>query len=213
MKKLLVALVALIAFSANAQQNAAAIKLGVFTPKACETGFIVGYEQGRHIDENLDVAISIDWFKKDFEDKTKIKSESQVGGNLSADINQKVAETTIYDFPVMLSLTAKFPVAHKTKVYATGGFGAELLYASYHNYVSTTDVKEEKKFAFDWNWRLGGGALYQLGDKSEIFGELTFHYSIPDYENEYKVGSSTIIETTEYDMYGLLSRVGVRYYF
>jgi len=60
MKKLLVALVALIAFSANAQQNAAAIKLGFFTPKAAETGFILGYEQGRHIDDNLDVAVSFD---------------------------------------------------------------------------------------------------------------------------------------------------------
>lgn len=210
MKKLLVALVALIAFSANAQQNAAAIKLGFFTPKAAETGFIIGYEQGRHIDDNLDVAVSFDWYKKKFNDEN-VKAAVDVIPGLTGTDKEKLSETTINDFPIMVSITAKFPVAPKVKAYATGGFGGELLFATYQTY--TGKIEEKTETAFDWNWRLGGGALYQLGQNSEIFGELVFHYSVPSYEYEQTVGTTTSTLTREYDMYGVLGRVGVRYYF
>lgn len=214
MKKILVTFLALIAVSAYGQSNAAAIKLGFFTPKAAETGFIIGYEQGRHIDDNLDVAVSIDWFKKDFEDTKSASSDSsQINGLTPSDF-ETLSETTIYEFPVMVSITAKFPLTPKAKAYATGGFGAEMLYASYHAPDDNGKVKSEKVFAFDWNWRLGGGALYQLGEKSEVFGELVFHYSVPSFDYDVKDANNVNHPMTrEYDMYGLLGRVGVRFYY
>jgi len=52
----------------------------------------------------------------------------------------------------------------------------------------------------------GGGAIYNLGEKSEIFGEVAYHYSKPSIDDDNGI-------TTEYDMSGILSRVGVRFFF
>ncbi len=215
MKKLIFLFLFSILTFSFAQSNAAAIKLGFYKPSATDGGFIIGYEGGKHIDEALDVCWSVDWFKKDFEDTSALGDSTSINGNLHGDDSKLLAETTIYSFPVMLSLTAKFPLANKTKWFLTGGFGAEMLYASYHKFADgVVDEEWEHELAFDWNWRLGAGILYNLGTYSELFFETTWHYSVPsfDYEFENEDGD-TFTGTREYDMMGILARVGVRYYF
>lgn len=208
MKKVILGLLVLLTCSAYSQSSAAAIKLGFYSPDAAETGFIIGYEGGRHIDEMLDVCWSFDWYSKDFEDKGKKKKAESIPGLSGTDI-EKLSDTTINTFPLMVSLTVKFPVAPKAKVYLNGGFGAELLYASYSNYSEDDEIEDESEFAFDWNWRLGLGGLYQLGERSEFFGEFGYHYSMPSYEYEI----FDVKYEREYDMRGVMGRVGIRYYY
>ena len=189
------------------QSNAAAIKIGFFSPSAVDgTGFIIGYEGGKHIDEALDVCWSVDWFSKEWEDKDAKEVAQQIPG-LEPSEHTKLSETSINDFPVMFSITAKFPINQKTKWFLTGGLGAEILIATYNVYVG--EIEEEVEVAVDWNWRAGLGVLYNLGQSSELFGECTFHYSLPSYSYD----QNDLEIEREYDMKGILGRVGVRYYF
>jgi opacity protein-like surface antigen len=195
----------------SAQQKIGAIKAGMFFPQACEGGFDLGVEYGLHIDTNLDVSVSLDWFKKEFDDKEARGEYENIPG-FTADELAKLSETTIYDFPLMVSITAKFPFNDKVKWFATGGLGAEMLYASYNTF-NTADIEERSELAFDFNWRLGGGAIYNLGRRSELMAELAYHYSKPSYEYEDEIDGNEYTLEREYDMSGLLSRVGVRFFF
>jgi opacity protein-like surface antigen len=195
----------------GAQQKIGAIKAGMFFPQACEGGFDLGFEYGLHIDTNLDVALSLDWFKKEFNDK-EAKGEYENIPGLTADQLAKLSETVIYDFPLMLSVTAKFPFTNKIKWFATGGLGAEMLYASYNTF-NTEKIEEKSELAFDFNWRVGGGAIYNLGQRSELLGEIAYHYSKPSYEYEDEINGIKYTLEREYDMSGIMSRIGVRFFF
>lgn len=211
MKKYMLIAIAAIILTLNGQQKMGSIKAGMFFPQACDGGFDLGLEYGLHIDTNLDVALSLDWFKKDYEDE-EVQDEFETDYDLNTTIVKKLSETTIYDFPFMVAVTAKFPINNKAKWFATGGLGAEMLYASYYTY-NQDDIKEESELAFDFNWRLGAGAMYNLGEKSEVFGEVAYHYSKPSYEYEDQIGGNEVTLKREYDMSGIMSRVGVRFFF
>ncbi|HQO09594.1 MAG TPA: outer membrane beta-barrel protein [Clostridiales bacterium] len=211
MKKYFLIAAVFAAFTLYGQQKIGSIKAGMFFPQACDGGFDLGVEYGLHIDTNLDVSLSLDWFKKEFEDKDAKGEYEEIPG-LSADDLVKLSKTTIYDFPLMVAVTAKFPFNDKIKWFATGALGAEMLYASYNTY-NQDDISEESELAFDFNWRLGGGAIYNLGQRSEVFGEIAYHYSKPSYDYEDDIGGTSMTVEREYDMSGILSRLGVRFFF
>ena len=148
MKKLI--LVSLLSFniSAVAQWNAAAIKLGSFSPGATDAGFIIGYEGGKYIDQNFNFGWSVDWFHKNYVDKTLVESFNDIYG-ISGGINELRAQTSLHDIPLMINATIKFPVAPKTKIYVTGGIGAEILIIDYRNFENPDE--NELKGAFDFN--------------------------------------------------------------
>jgi len=208
MKKITMMIVLLAIMSVYSQQKIGAIKAGMFFPAACDGGFDLGLEYGLHIDTNLDVSVEMGWFKKDFEDEEFESDYENVPGLVGADMAQ-LSETTIYDFPLMLLVTAKFPINFSYKWFATGGLGAEMLYASYNTF--DDDTKHE--LAFDFNWRLGGGMIYNLGERSEVLMEVGYHYSKPSYEYEDNIGGTDVTFKREYDMSGILTRVGVRFFF
>ncbi len=207
MRKYTLILAVLTALSLYGQQRMGAIKAGMFFPQAVKGGgFDLGFEYGMKIDTNLDVALSLDWFKKEFTDKDYIGAVEAIGGDLTGDQYRNVGKTTIYDFPVMVSVTAKFPINRSLKWFALGGLGAEMLYASLKAYEEGVGSYDEKVLAFDFNWRLGGGVMYNLGQRSEVFGELAYHYSKPSFEDDNNI-------VTEYDMSGIMTRLGVRFSF
>jgi opacity protein-like surface antigen len=210
MKKILFVAIVIAMVSVYGQRRMGAIKAGMFFPQASEGGFDLGLEYGMKIDTNLDVALSLDWFKKEFRDKDYIGDVEQYDGTIVGTQYKDLGKITIYDFPLMVTVTAKFPLGRQLKWFALGGLGAEMLYASIDTYDSNdgseVKTKEESTLAFDFNWRLGGGVMYNLGQRSEVFGELAYHYSKPSFEDDNGI-------TTEYDMSGIMSRVGVRFSF
>ncbi|MDA3884401.1 MAG: outer membrane beta-barrel protein [Candidatus Delongbacteria bacterium] len=209
MKKLTMMIVLLAIMSMYAQGKIGAIKAGMFFPGACDGGFDLGIEYGMHIDTNLDVSLEMGWFKKDFEDnEARDDYQAQIPG-LTDNEYEKLSETTIYDFPIMVMVTAKFPINFNYKWFASGGLGAEMLYASYTTY----DDNDKSELAFDFNWRLGGGMIYNLGERSEVLAELTYHNSKPSYEYEENISGTDRTFTREYDMSGVMGRVGVRFFF
>jgi hypothetical protein len=108
----------------------------------------------------------------------------------------------------MLTATAKFPVSPFVNILVNGGIGAEVLIIHYRNFQNTD--KSELQGAFDFNWRLGLGLSFDLGRRSEIFGELTYHSSMPSWE--YEVQGEDGIKRTferEFDMSGMMARKGL----
>lgn len=208
MKKIVVLFLILLSSAACLHaENMAAVKLGFQTPQATETGFLIGFETGRRIDEKLDVGFSLDWFQKEFEDKDyRNDLEGSIEG-LDEDVYKKASETTIYSFPIMGNVTFKFPLENKITINAHGGLGAEMLIADYNKYdEDNSEIEEETEVAFGFNWRIALGASYELGSNSDIMAELGYHSSTPSFDDEDNF-------THEYDMSGIIGRVGIRFYF
>jgi hypothetical protein len=121
--------------------------------------------------------------------------------------------TSIHDFPLMFMVIGKIPAAYRTIIYFTGGIGAEMLFVNYRNY--NNPDKDETKVAFDFNWRLGIGSSYELGSRSEVFGEITYHNAAPSWEFEVpnlnNIGNKTFERI--FDMSGVMGRLGLRFYY
>jgi len=211
MKKLTLIFVLLFCHFVYGQWSAAAIKLGSFIPGATGAGFIIGYEGGRYIDDNFNFGWSIDWFHKNYVDKNLVQSFDEVYG-VSGSNNELRASTNLHDIPLMLSVTVKHPVTPRAKIYAAGGIGAEVLIINYRNFENPGE--SELKAAFDFNWRIGLGAAYNIGLRSEILLEMTYHHSEPSWTYEVDVepfGKRTFERV--YDMSGLIIRAGFRFYY
>jgi hypothetical protein len=210
MKTYLLFLLFLLSTSSFAQSGMAAIKLGYFNPSAADGGFIIGYEGGKYIDENFTFGWSIDWFHKNYVDKKLVSEFNDIYGIAGGTVNELRAKTNLHDFPLMLNATAKFPVSYFTKFYITGGIGAEVLLIHYRNFQNPDD--SEFQGAFDFNWRIGFGFLYEVGRRSDIFAEMTYHSSKPSWTYEVDDGRKRTFER-EFDMSGLMMRVGFRFYY
>jgi hypothetical protein len=213
MKKIFILLFLIFSSAAFAQWGTAAIKLGHFSPGGAESGFIIGYEGGKSVDYGVNFGWSIDWFHKSYVDKQLVSEFNQAYGIAGGSINELRAKTNLHDFPIMAQLTAKFPVAPFTKVFMTAGVGGEILLIHYRNFENPDN--SEFHGAFDFNWRIGGGALYEIGPRSEVFGELTYHASEPSWEYEVKDPVTKTTKTFErnFDMSGFMGRIGFRFYY
>ncbi len=211
MKKLIIIFALLFCYNVSAQRSAAAIKLGSFTPGATDAGFIIGYEGGKHIDKNFNFGWGIDWFHKKYVDKTLVQFFNEISG-ISGEINELRASTNLHGIPLMINVTMKQPVAPRALVYISGGIGAEVLIIDYRNYENPDE--SELKGAFDFNWRVGLGAAYNIGPRSEVLIEMNYHSSEPSWTYEVDVepfGKRTFERV--YDMSGLMIRAGFRFYY
>ena len=213
MKKILVTIFVLFISSMNlAQWGTASIKLGQFSPSATESGFIIGYEGGRYIDRNFNFGWSVDWFHKSYVDKKLVAQINDLYGIAGGSVNELRAKTNIHDFPLMLNATAKFPVSPFVNTFITGGIGAEVLIIDYNNFENPD--KSELHGAFDFDWRIGLGIGYELGRRSEIFGEIDYHSSMPSWD--YDVTDNNGVKRTferQFDMSGIMTRIGIRFYY
>lgn len=213
MKKLIALIVFLSVSGIYAQVNTAAVKLGIFSPSSAGGGFIIGYEGSHYVDKNFSFGWSFDWFHKNYVDKTLINDLNQqdppVGGG---ELNELRAETNLHDFPLMIHLSGKTLVGPYTQAYVTAGIGAEVLLINYNNYQDPT--KDEFQTAFDLNWQIGVGGIYEMSRNADVFAELTYHSSAPSwtYETQDAFGNKRTFERV-FDMSGVMFRVGFRFYY
>jgi hypothetical protein len=211
-KYLLILFVLFSATAAFAQHGAGAIKLGAFCPSSTDNGFIVGYEHSNIVDANFRFGWSVDWFHVNYTDKKLVGDYTNFFGH-NDQVNELRAKTNLHDFPVQLTATANFPVAPNMDVYAIGGIGAEILLINYRNFENPDE--DEFKAAFSFNWRIGAGFSYAFSKRADIFGELTYHSATPswDYEVNDPVTNRTRTYEREFDMSGMMFRVGLRFFY
>lgn len=211
MKKFFLILLLFLPGFTYSQGSSAAIKLGYFDPSGIDGGFIIGYEGSRYIDAGLSFGWSIDWFHRNYIDKRVVNDFNDLYGGVGGSINELRAKTNLHDFPFMINLTGKFPASPFIKIFLSGAIGAELLLVNYRNFQNPED--DEFKAAFGFNWRLGLGALYEIGPRSDVFIEFNYHYSQPSWEYEMESTGQTRVYERIFDMSGLMTRVGVRFYY
>ena len=75
--------------------------------------------------------------------------------------------------------------------------------------------EDEFDGAFDFNWRLGMGFAIQIGRRSDLIAELTYHSSAPSWSyeiNDPVIGYKRNLERV-FDMSGLMARVGFKFYY
>ena len=213
MNKIFIILVIISTSVLFAQRRSSTIKLGNFSPGATENGFVIGYEGSNYIDRNFDIGWSIDWFHKNYVDQTLVSEYNEYYGFFESELNEIRAKTNLHSIPVLFNMKAKFPMAPRFAAYVTGGIGIEGLLIFYRNY----QFPDEDEFdaAFDFNWRLGMGFAFQLGRRSDIIAELTYHSSQPSYTYEIDdpyVGYKRKLERV-FDMSGLMARIGFKFYY
>ncbi len=212
MKKLICIIVLAFVSLSYSQWGTSSVKLGYFNPSATEGGFIIGFDAGTFIDKNFSWNFSFDWFQKNYIDKRLVAELNNYYGT-SGTINELRAKTNLHDFPVMFNVIVKFPMNPRSQFYVTGGVGAEMLLINYRNFQNPE--QDDLEVAFDFNWRIGAGAAFALGARSEVFTEISYHNSNPGWEYEVEeigFGQKRIFERS-YDMSGMMVRVGFRFYY
>lgn len=200
-------------FNKHEITRSSTIKLGNFGPSATESGLIIGYESGKYIDRNFDIGWSVDWFNKNYVDQVLVKEFNDYYGYFESDLNEVRAKTNLHSIPILFNMTTKFPMGSRLSSFITAGVGVEALLIFYRDYQHPNE--NEFEGAFDFNWRLGFGVAYQLGRNSDFVAEITYHSSNPSwtYEiNDPLVGRKQILER-EFDMSGLMARIGFKFYY
>ncbi len=213
MKKITLLIILIIPIFISAQHKYGSVKFGLFTPSATEAGFIIGYEGGWYIDDNFIVGWSADWFHKNFVDASLVKQYEEFYGNIHSELNELRATTNLHSIPLMGSITGSWPVTPRVKAFVTGSAGLNVLLIFYRNYNNPNE--SEFQGAYDFAWRLGGGLIYELGDKSDAFMEFAYHNSEPSWTYDVNDSSSGFKRTFErkFNMSGMMMRVGFRFYF
>lgn len=210
--KQIIFLFAFLSTTAFPQWNTGAIKLGYFSPSATEAGFIIGIEGGQHVDKYLSWNWSLDWFHRNYVDKHLVNELNQFYPGATGELNELRAKTNIHDFPLMIGVTARFPISKRSQFYALGAVGAEMLLINYRNFQDP--MQDNFEAAFDFNWRIGIGAAFAFSPRSELFGEITYHNSNPSwtYEDDNYYYPNSVLERS-YDMSGIMTRIGVRFFY
>jgi len=204
MKKIICTLIILIPSILSAQHKFSSVKLGMFSPRATETGFILGYEGGWYIDDNFLLGYSADWFNKNYVDRKLVDDYNEFYGNIYSSLNELRAKTNLHSIPLMFSVNGSWPVAPKTHAYLTGSGGLEILLIFYRDYDNPNDSKFQG--AFDFCWRLGGGIMYELGQRSDAFFEIGYHSSVPSWTYDVRDIATGKKKTFErrFDMSGIM---------
>ncbi len=193
------------------QYNTASINFGRFNPAATDGGFIIGYKGENFVDRNLSVGWSASWFHKQFVDQVLLTEVQQYYGIADALITEKKATTNLHSVPLMFSLTSYFPLLPIVSAYITGSAGLEGLMIVYSNFQNENE--NEYKTAWDFAWELGTGLSYKLGNRSDFYGEVSYHNSNPSWTYKVKdqtTGKSKSLEQS-FDMSGVAFKFGFKF--
>ena len=213
MKKIFLLLLFILPICLSAQHKYGSVKFGLFTPSATDGGFIIGYEGGWNIDDRFLFGWSADWFHKNYVDASLVKQYDEFYGNIHSQLNEIRATTNLHSIPLMGTITGSWDVSPRVRAFASGSAGINVLLIFYRNYDSPD--QSEFQAAFDFAWRLGGGLIYELGERSDAILELDYHNSQPSLTYDVKDSSTGRKKTFErkFDMSGMMLRVGFRFYF
>ncbi len=204
----------LFAIILKAQDHSSAIKLGYYAPQVTDGGFIIGYEDMRSIDQYLRIGWSVDWFHKRYVDeKYANELNENFPGTINGELNELRATTNLHDIPALFNMTYQYPLEEKIWIYGGGSIGAEMLFIFYRDFQNPEE--DEFKAAFDFSWRMTIGVALQIGPRSDLFGEISYHSSRPSWTysvQDTQTGRKKTFERV-YDMSGFIFRTGVRFYY
>lgn len=212
MKKLLFILFCSLPILTLAQRHSAAISFGHFNPSATEGGFQLGYKGEKFVDRNLSLGWGVSWFHKNFVDEVLLDQVVNYYGVVDAQISEQLSTTNLHSIPLMASATAYIPLFPVVSLYITGSAGAEALLIFYKNLEN--EDQNEFKSAWDFSWQLGTGLAYKIGNRSDIYGEISYHNSNPNWNytiTDPESGDTRHLEQS-FDMSGVALKFGFKFF-
>jgi len=212
MKNLIIIYLIIFPLVTFSQRHSASVDFGHYNPKATDGGFILGYKGENFIDKNLSFGWSASWFHKNYVDKVLLEQYVQYYGIVDGELSERRSTTNLHSIPLMLSMTAYLPLFPIVSAYITGGAGAEALLIFYDN-LQDAD-QNEFKTAWDFCWQIGTGLAYKIGNRSDIFGEISYHNSNPSWNysvTDPQTGEIKHLEQS-FDMSGYALKFGFKFF-
>jgi opacity protein-like surface antigen len=191
-------------FPALSQHTIYEIEAGALFPQDTETGTIIGLSYGQMVDENLSWAFEVDYFWRTY---TQEYTTTETGGTTKEETIVTEIESSTKMLPLMAKLVFLSQLGPKVDLRFSGGIGYAFVWNHEANYVA--GVEDSKSFS-GFAWQLGGGISIPISRAADLFGELSYFYSIPSRDEG--TTQAGLPQRTEIDMSGLMLRIGVRFY-
>ncbi|HEX05358.1 MAG TPA: hypothetical protein ENH10_09445, partial [Bacteroidetes bacterium] len=183
------------------------IQLGFHNPKVAKTGFIVGGSVGTAMDERFDVELSLDFYRKSYEETSKIYAG---GGGIQPNNEAILLESSVLMLPLMAHARFKVPMSEQfgypVLPYAQVGFGYIM---SWNNYKNFADKIDDSKYFGGFGLRFALGAMYQVGSSSRVSLEAYYMWASLTREEKDAVEGNPV--RSELDMSGVGIRLGLHF--
>jgi hypothetical protein len=144
--------------------------IGLYVPADSKLGTIWGLDFLKNIDERVDLNLSMNYFRKNFDGNREYLESS---GSSSALILKDSDITTSY-----LPLMAGFRVAvgeHEFQPFVGGSLGLGLAWESVYNREHAVD---ETKFYSGFTWQINTGVRYEIASSSQVYAKLFYNRAV-----------------------------------
>jgi hypothetical protein len=153
------------------KSKATTFKVGYFNPKDAKEGVLFGINLSGMVDETVDLGFGIDLFHRSYQKDSEVAVSVTDGGLVERQLQRDLDFSTTA-IPLMGTVTVKLGSELAFSYFLGGGLGYSLLWNKESNYIE--DVSE-KRFYHGLSWKIGGGAMYQLGSRSYLVGEIFYN--------------------------------------
>ena len=190
--------------TSSAQLPYTEIKFGYFRPKDTTDGYLFGVHLGRMIDESLSWGIEINYFRKTYQELTKVPDPNPPQ-QAEPEIVTKQLEFVTQILPIWGKLNYEHPIALRSPFFlrASAGIGWEFVWNREDNY---GDHISDTRFYNGFGWQLASGIGMEISSKAVLFLDA-FYNSAKVKRGSDNIGGLPTWE--ELDISGIGLKVGV----
>jgi len=156
----------------GAQAPYTEIKVGMMNPKNASSGYLLGLNLGRTIDESLSWGLEINYFFKSYkEDYVVATKEDPLNKTVTIARNQDITTRII---PLIAKLNYERPFGYRSPFYLRGsaGVGWELLWNTENNYLKN---KHKTRFFHGFGWQLSAGLGIGISSSGNFFADIFYN--------------------------------------
>lgn len=187
----------------SAQLPYTEFKFGYLNPKDANSGYLFGLHLGRMIDESLSWGIEINYFRKTYEEVTRVPDpDPQV---IDPKTVEKSLEFVTQILPVWAKLNYEHAIAPRSPFFLRGsaGIGWEFVWNKEDNY---QEGISDTRFYNGFGWQLAAGVGLEISSKSVLFVDAFYNGAKVKRDKSTDRGLPT---WEELDISGLGLKVGV----
>lgn len=204
MKKImsLIVLVFALISTSSAQLPYTEVKFGYFRPEDTTDGYLFGVHLGRMIDESLSWGMEINYFRKTYQELTKVPDPTQT---TNPQIVTKNLEFVTQILPVWAKLNYEHAISPRSPFFlrASAGIGWEFVWNREDNY---QDGISDTRFYNGFGWQLATGIGTEISSKAVFFLDAFYNGARVKRGNDTIQGLPT---WEELDISGIGLKVGV----
>jgi hypothetical protein len=188
--------------TSSAQLPYTEIKFGYFKPVDATDGYLFGVHLGRMIDESLSWGIEINYFRKTYQELTKVPDPTQ---QTNPNRVTKQLEFVTQILPIWAKLNYEHPIAPRSPFFlrASAGIGWEFVWNREDNY---QDNISDTRFYNGFGWQLATGVGMEISSKAVLFLDAFYNGAKVKRGSDNRAGLPT---WEELDISGFGLKLGV----